>query len=193
MCARLARCTHAPWLCWHAQLLANSAWSSCILCLAGAVRHWRGQHAGALPPPRQPGALSRAGHRSCMLCLLRADAAASLMFKLGPNSEGSVWPWSPDQCESLLQGMILGEVEFTVHKDASGAYCAEGTPGATTIRCGRGAARPVLVVGSVVCALLHQQGAWRASSAACHSCWLIRADRVLMHSPFHPPSGYLAG
>lgn len=34
-----------------------------------------------------------------------------------------------------LQGMILGEVEFTVHKDASGAYCAEGTPGATTIRC----------------------------------------------------------
>lgn len=35
----------------------------------------------------------------------------------------------------FLQGMILGEVEFTVHKDASGAYCAEGTPGATTIRC----------------------------------------------------------
>ncbi len=34
-----------------------------------------------------------------------------------------------------LQGMILGEVEFTVHKDASGTYCAEGTPGATTIRC----------------------------------------------------------
>ncbi|KAL4432376.1 hypothetical protein ABPG77_001675, partial [Micractinium sp. CCAP 211/92] len=33
-----------------------------------------------------------------------------------------------------VPGHDPGEVEFTVHKDAEGAYVAEGTPGATTIR-----------------------------------------------------------
>lgn len=42
---------------------------------------------------------------------------------------------TPEPFQRLVsQGMILGEVEFTVHKDADGAYVAEGTPGATTIR-----------------------------------------------------------
>lgn len=42
---------------------------------------------------------------------------------------------TPEPFQRLVsQGMILGEVEFTVHQDASGAYVAEGTPGATTRR-----------------------------------------------------------
>lgn len=46
---------------------------------------------------------------------------------------------TPEPFQRLVsQGMILGEVEFTVHKDAAGAYVAEGTPGATTIRWGTG-------------------------------------------------------
>ncbi len=32
--------------------------------------------------------------------------------------------------------MILGEVEYTAHRDAEGNYVAEGTPGAETIRWG---------------------------------------------------------
>lgn len=43
---------------------------------------------------------------------------------------------TPEPFHRLVsQGMILGEVEFTVHEDAAGAYVAEGTPGATTRRC----------------------------------------------------------
>lgn len=42
---------------------------------------------------------------------------------------------TPEPFQRLVsQGMILGEVEYTVHRDAAGAYCAEGTPGAETIR-----------------------------------------------------------
>ena len=34
----------------------------------------------------------------------------------------------------VSQGMILGEVEYSVYRDASGAYCPEGTPGAQAQR-----------------------------------------------------------
>ncbi len=42
---------------------------------------------------------------------------------------------TPEPFQRLVsQGMILGEVEYTVYKDAAGVYVPEGTPGAETIR-----------------------------------------------------------
>jgi leucyl-tRNA synthetase len=42
---------------------------------------------------------------------------------------------TPEPFQRLVsQGMILGEVEYTVMQDASGAYVPDGTPGAQPLR-----------------------------------------------------------
>lgn len=42
---------------------------------------------------------------------------------------------TPEPFQRLVsQGMILGEVEYTLYRDAAGNYVPEGTHGAETIR-----------------------------------------------------------
>ena len=45
---------------------------------------------------------------------------------------------TPEPFQRLVsQGMILGEVEFTAHRDpVTGAWAAEDAPGAVPVRCG---------------------------------------------------------
>ena len=63
---------------------------------------------------------------------IRAFATAlQVLFDLGVVSTAE-----PFQ-RLVSQGMILGEVEFTAHRDpGSGAWAAEDAPGAETVRCG---------------------------------------------------------
>lgn len=78
--------------------------------------------------------------------------------------------------------MILGEVEYTVHQDASGAYCAEGTPGATTTRCVAGAACWGSTRSCGCCIAAVRSGLARAGAAACplteRPCLLPRPLRL---------------
>ena len=53
---------------------------------------------------------------------------------------------TPEPFQQLVsQGMILGEIEYSVYRNEAGAYCPDGTPGAQAVRCvagrrGRGGA-----------------------------------------------------
>ncbi|KAL4430746.1 hypothetical protein ABPG75_006002 [Micractinium tetrahymenae] len=68
------------------------------------------------------------GAEHAVLHLLYARFWHKVLYDIGAVS-------TPEPFQRLVsQGMILGEVEFSVHQDAAGAYVAEGTPGATTIR-----------------------------------------------------------
>ncbi|EFN59055.1 hypothetical protein CHLNCDRAFT_55974 [Chlorella variabilis] len=68
------------------------------------------------------------GAEHAVLHLLYARFWHKVLYDIGAVS-------TPEPFQRLVsQGMILGEVEYTVHRDAAGAYCAEGTPGAETIR-----------------------------------------------------------
>ena len=59
----------------------------------------------------------------------RPRPALQVLYDIGAVS-------TPEPFQRLVsQGMILGEVEYTVHQDSEGSYVPEGTPGATTVRC----------------------------------------------------------
>ena len=69
-----------------------------------------------------------------MLARIRSELGVNgpqVLFDLGVVSTAE-----PFQ-RLVSQGMILGEVEFTAHRDAaSGAWVAEDAPGAEPVRCG---------------------------------------------------------
>lgn len=68
------------------------------------------------------------GAEHAVLHLLYSRFWHKVLYDIGAVS-------TPEPFQRLVsQGMILGEVEYTVHKDASGAYCAEGTHAAQATR-----------------------------------------------------------
>jgi hypothetical protein len=61
------------------------------------------------------------------LCL-RPPTVCQVLYDIGAVS-------TPEPFQRLVsQGMILGEVEYTVYRSEDGAYVAEGTPGAQAVR-----------------------------------------------------------
>jgi hypothetical protein len=63
-------------------------------------------------------------------CLpLPASACLQVLYDIGAVSTAE-----PFQ-RLVSQGMILGEVEYSVYRDADGACCPEGTHGAQATRC----------------------------------------------------------
>ena len=64
---------------------------------------------------------------TCLLACL--PACLQVLYDIGAVSTAE-----PFQ-RLVSQGMILGEVEYSVYRDADGVYCPEGTHGAQATRC----------------------------------------------------------